>query len=76
MKKLFLVLLVTVTAITAAGHPPTASADCLYLRYHYYNDFVYNGLECGHLDISCDDAVQYGCHTAYYTTSTGHCVCP
>jgi hypothetical protein len=76
MKKLLLVLLVTATAIMAAGQPPTLSADCLYLRYHYYQGYVYNGPECGHLDISCDDAVQYGCQTAYYTTSTAHCVCP
>jgi hypothetical protein len=76
MKRLLLVLLVTATAITAAGQPTTASADCLYKRYHYYSDAAHSGLPCGHLDISCDDAVQTGCQTPSYTVSTGYCFCP
>jgi hypothetical protein len=77
MKRLLLVLLVTATAITAAGQPSNVSAaDCLYKRYIYYSDAAHSSLSCGHLDLYCNDTVQTGCQTPYYTVSTGHCICP
>jgi hypothetical protein len=79
MKRLLLALLVTATAILAAGHPPTVSAtDCLVVRYFYYPtpSGPAGGPSCGRLDIYCNDSFNYGCQTEYYTTYRGHCICP
>jgi hypothetical protein len=75
MKRLLLVLLVTATAIMAAGRPATLSAaDCLYQRIHYYQ--YPNGPECGHTDFYCNDVIHSGCYSSYTRTSTGYCLCP
>ncbi|MBW8874893.1 MAG: hypothetical protein JF614_08010 [Acidobacteria bacterium] len=78
MKRLLLVLLVSATAIMAAGQPPTLSADCLYERIFYYQtpDGPAGGPACGRTDIYCNDAFHYGCQTQYYRIYTGQCICP
>jgi hypothetical protein len=73
MKRLLLVLLVSVTAITAAGRP-ALSADCLYKRIFYYE--YSGGPSCGRTDFYCNDVFHYGCQTPYYRTYTGSCLCP
>ena len=74
MKKLFLVLLVCVTAITAVGQAPSASADCVHLRYYYYE--YWGAPSCGYTYVYCE-AYPYhvGCQTQYYNVYAG-CACP
>jgi len=75
MKRLLFALLVTATAIMAAGHPPIVMAtDCLVARYTYYE--YSGGPSCGRTDIYCNDTFHYGCQTPYYRISRGQCICP
>lgn len=74
MKRLLLVLLVSGTAILAAGHPPVASADCVHHRYFYYE--YPGGPQCGYAWVFCEAPThQVGCQTPYYTYVAG-CICP
>lgn len=74
MKRLLLALLVSGTAIFAAGRPSPASADCVQLRYYYYQ--YPGGPECGLTYVYCErEPVHSGCQTAYYNVYGG-CACP
>jgi len=74
MKRLLLVLLVSGTAILAAGRPPVASADCIHHRYFYYE--YPGGPQCGYAWVFCEAPThQVGCQTPYYTYVPG-CICP
>jgi len=74
MKRLLLVLLVCITAIAAASQAPPASADCVHLRYYYYQYF--GAPSCGYTYIYCEaDPYHYGCETPYYNVYGG-CACP
>jgi hypothetical protein len=75
MKRLVLAILISATAIMAAGRPPALlAADCLYQRILYYE--YNNGPSCGRTDFYCNDVFHYGCQTAYYRVFTGSCLCP
>ena len=74
MKRLLLALLVCGTAIIAAGKAPAASADCIHLRYYYYE--YLGGPECGLTYVYCESPSYHtGCQTPYYDIYSG-CGCP
>ena len=75
MRRLLLALLVSGTAILAAGHAPKiVEADCVYLRYYYYT--APGGTECGLSYVYCNaDPFHTGCETPYYHVYGG-CACP
>jgi hypothetical protein len=74
MKRLLLALLVCVIAITAIGQAPSASADCIYLRYYYYE--YWGGPSCGYTYQYCEATPYHsGCETQYYDVYGG-CACP
>jgi len=75
MKKLLFALLVSGTAILAAGQAPKVEADCVHLRYYYYTAPL-GGTECGLSYVYCNaDPVHSGCETPYFHEYAG-CACP
>jgi hypothetical protein len=76
MKKLLLALLVSGTAIFAAGQPSPASADCIHHRIFYYETSDKSGSSCGYSWVYCNAPTYHvGCTTSYYTIVSG-CICP
>lgn len=73
MKKLALVLLLGATALFAMKEAPVASADCVHLRYYYYD--VPGGTNCGLTYVFCNSIYHQGCETPYYNVYAG-CACP
>jgi hypothetical protein len=74
MKRLLLAVLVSGTAILAAGRVPKVEADCVYLRYYYYT--APGGTECGLTYVYCNATPYHtGCETPYYHLYGG-CACP
>lgn len=74
MKKLLLTLLVSGTAILAAGQRTPVSADCLQSSYIFYE--YYGGPVCGSAYFFCDGTyTQNGCWTTTYQYRPG-CDCP
>lgn len=74
MKRLLLALLVSGTALLAAGRPPVAAADCVHHRVFYYESV--GGAQCGYSWVFCEAPTHHvGCTTSYTTISPG-CICP
>lgn len=73
MKRLLLALLVSVTAVLAAGQAPEVSADCVQRTFYFYE--YPGGPLCGFRHAFCESgSYASGCLTPYYTTMTG-CGC-
>lgn len=73
MKRLLLALLVSGTALIAAGQAPIASASCVHRAYYYYDS---SGTWCGTMFTYCDQLPYYeGCTTNTYDVYAG-CACP
>ncbi len=76
MKRLLLALLVSATAIYAAGQPAPVSADCVHHRIFYYDNPSKSGPSCGYSWVFCEAPTHHvGCTTSYWTYVSG-CICP
>jgi hypothetical protein len=80
VKKLLMVSLLSLAAITASGLPsnaslikPTCTGPKAKISYYDCN----TGVWCGDTDIYCDaDPVHVGCQTACYRAIRADCICP
>jgi hypothetical protein len=76
MKRLLLAVLVSATAIYAAGRPVPAAADCVHHTVYYYETAARVSPACGYTRVYCNaPTVHVGCTTAYTTYVSG-CICP